>query len=144
MKTDIVQKSLLFNSDGTILLLRRSGTDIRRPLQWDFPGGVLDPGETLEDGARREIKEESGIDVAAVSLFFAKTESAEWVTEKGDKSLRNVIRLYYVAHTADNTATISHEHSEYCWVTLEQALTLLEYPRHKEVIKWVIDYKLEL
>lgn len=144
MKTDIVQKSLLFNSGGNILLLRRSDTDIRRPLQWDFPGGVLDPGETLEEGARREIKEESGIDVGTVSLFFARTEGAEWVTEKGDSSQRNVVRLYYAAHTDDDAVTISHEHSEYCWATFEQALKLLEYPRHKEVIKWVIDNKLEL
>lgn len=144
MRTDVVQKSLVFRDDGLILLLRRSDTDIRRPLQWDFPGGVLDDGESLEDGIRREIKEESGIEVNDVKVFFSKTESAEWVVDEGVTSQKNVVRLYYTAHTSESEVNLSNEHSEYCWVTLEEAHNLLKYPRHKEVIQWAVTNNLSL
>ena len=44
--------------DGRVLLVRHS---YRR--RWGFPGGLLKRGEELADGARREVREEVGIDV---------------------------------------------------------------------------------
>ncbi|MGH9758790.1 MAG: NUDIX hydrolase [Candidatus Acidiferrales bacterium] len=48
-------------SDGRTLLIRRSGP----PLQgeWSIPGGTLETGETLREGVRRELREETGVDV---------------------------------------------------------------------------------
>jgi 8-oxo-dGTP pyrophosphatase MutT (NUDIX family) len=54
---------LVTSGDGRILLGRR-----RDSLRWTMPGGHLDPGEPPEDGARRELKEETGCD--AVSIAF--------------------------------------------------------------------------
>lgn len=44
--------------DGALLLVRHSYRD-----RWGFPGGLLDRGETAEDGAVREAREEVGIDI---------------------------------------------------------------------------------
>jgi 8-oxo-dGTP pyrophosphatase MutT (NUDIX family) len=43
-------------ADGTILLQRRTDDGL-----WGIPGGALEPGETLEDAARRELAEETGL-----------------------------------------------------------------------------------
>ncbi len=143
MKTDVIQKTILVNVDGSILLLRRSDTDDRRPLQWDFPGGLLDPGESLEEGAIREVREESGISIENVKMIFAKTEPMTW--SKDSKEYRaNAVRMYYAAHTEITDISLSFEHSESIWVALDKALELLEYPRHKEVISYIIDNKLDL
>lgn len=143
MRTDIIQKTVLLNPDGKMLLLRRSETDNRRPLQWDFPGGVLDEGETLEQGTLREIVEESGLIVESPKIFFAKAEVSRWSNE-GQEHVTNVVRIYYTAKCDTSEVGLSYEHSEFAWVDLSQALEMLEYPRHKEVIQYILDNKLEL
>jgi 8-oxo-dGTP pyrophosphatase MutT (NUDIX family) len=143
VETDIVQKAILRNVDNKILLLRRSETDTRRPLQWDFPGGMLDEDEGLDVGIWREIHEESGINATKLRPIFSKTEFEEWVDNNGEHT-SNVIRIYYVAKTEDDTVTLSYEHSEFCWVTLEEALAILEYDRHKEVLTYIIEKNLNL
>ena len=144
MKTDIVEKCLLFNAVGKVLLLRRSGTDVRRPHQWDLPGGLWEEDESLEEGVIREIAEESGITVQHAHVFFSKTEGAEWVNDYGVECKKNVVRIYYAAHCDSSSVVLSHEHSEYRWVTLQEASDLIEYPRHKEVVEYVIDNQLEI
>src|SRR2546421_1554036 len=49
--------------DGQILVLKRAGGEATGG--WYLPGGAVDPGETVEDGARRELLEESGLTPAS-------------------------------------------------------------------------------
>jgi 8-oxo-dGTP pyrophosphatase MutT (NUDIX family) len=144
MKTDIVLKTLVINSEGKLLLLRRSETDTRRPLQWDLPGGMMDDGESLEHGAVREVKEESGIEITdQPSVVFSKAEVASWDDQNGHHG-RNVIRIYFVAHVGSPEITLSYEHDNYEWVSFEEALNHIVYDRHKEVIQYISDNKIDL
>jgi 8-oxo-dGTP diphosphatase len=52
--------------DGRILICRRRA-DQPHPLKWEFPGGKVEAGESPEDGLRRELREELGIEAAAPS-----------------------------------------------------------------------------
>jgi len=63
---------VLFAPDGRVWLGRRAGTP--GPLNWQFPQGGLDPGESLEAAARRELAEETG--VRTVSML-GQTE--DWI-----------------------------------------------------------------
>lgn len=47
-----------WQSDSAIILTRRSGTLRSHAGQWSLPGGRLDPGETVEEAALRELSEE--------------------------------------------------------------------------------------
>lgn len=52
---------LLCRADGTILVCQRSAGK-PYPLEWEFPGGKVEPGEEPEGALRRELREELGID----------------------------------------------------------------------------------
>ncbi len=55
--------------DGRALLIRRSGEPLAG--QWSIPGGTLELGETIAEGVRRELREETGLDVRVGELLEA-------------------------------------------------------------------------
>lgn len=63
-------KMILVNPEGKIFLLHRDDIpNIEVPNKWSFVGGALDEGETYEEGALRETKEEIGYEVEDICLF---------------------------------------------------------------------------
>lgn len=58
------------NEQGQILLQKRSSTE----ELWGFPGGIIELGESAEEAAIREVKEETGLDVEVDSLIGIYTK----------------------------------------------------------------------
>ncbi|HTQ85482.1 MAG TPA: NUDIX domain-containing protein [Candidatus Solibacter sp.] len=52
---------------GRALLIRRGGEPLKG--HWSIPGGTLETGETLEEGTRRELEEETGLRVRVIELI---------------------------------------------------------------------------
>jgi 8-oxo-dGTP diphosphatase len=50
-----------------VLLVRRGAEPLKG--RWSLPGGLLELGEELEDGVRRELKEETGLDVEPLAML---------------------------------------------------------------------------
>jgi bis(5'-nucleosidyl)-tetraphosphatase len=107
---------------------------LRAYKNWDFPKGVVEPGEEPIDTAKREALEETGL----ADFDFPFGESyRETLPYAGGKVAR-----YYIAETTDETVSlpISHalgrpEHHEWRWVTLDEAEDLLP-PRLALVLDW--------
>jgi 8-oxo-dGTP diphosphatase len=59
--------ALIFDDGAHILLVERG----REPLKgyWSIPGGIVETGEQLADGIRREVREETGLEVEILSVF---------------------------------------------------------------------------
>lgn len=81
----------------------------------DLPGGVVDPGESEQAGAIREVYEECGItlDPDTTRLAYSNTSFYE-------KESKSVTKLLYIAHVDEPPrVTLSWEHSEYKWIAVD-------------------------
>ena len=70
----------IFNEKGEVLLQKRADCN-----KWGFPGGAVELGETPEMAAKREVKEETGLDVEVGNLIGIYTDS-DVVYPNGDKA----------------------------------------------------------
>ena len=68
-----------------VLLIRRGSEPLKG--EWSIPGGLVELGEELADGVRRELKEETGLDVEPVEVLTV----FDRITRHGDR-----IRYHYV------------------------------------------------
>jgi 8-oxo-dGTP diphosphatase len=110
LKADLVSGILPVREDGRMLLLQRpTGT-------WEPPAGRLSSGEGFEDGAVRELYEETGL------LVFPRRILATWVGEAPNGNL--LAAVTYIGRTHEREINLSHEHLGYRWVTLDEWLAL--------------------
>ena len=58
--------AVIFDGRGRVLLIRRGNAPFKG--SYALPGGFVEVGETVEDGCRRELKEETGLEVGALRL----------------------------------------------------------------------------
>jgi len=58
---------------GQQLLLTRRKADVHLPNLWEFPGGKVEPGESLRDALEREMLEELGIRVEVLDAYYKTT-----------------------------------------------------------------------
>jgi len=107
---------------------------LRAFKNWDFPKGLVEPGEDQLAAARREVEEETGL--AGLDYPFGD-EFRETVPYAGNKVAR-----YYLAETGEIEIELPvspelgrPEHHEYRWVSFDEAEDLLP-PRLALVLEW--------
>lgn len=125
-KTLLVIKTFIFNDEGKFLTLLRAPSAPTRPLTWDLPGGMYEQGEDPEESARREIMEETGIEVSDLYALGLK------VKERFADDDQPVVRVAYRAKALSGEVTLSFEHSDAKWVSPEEFLELESTPSWKD------------
>lgn len=130
-----VAKAIVLH-DGKLLALRRSNTDTRRPLQWDLPGGEVEPGEDIKAACVREIEEETEI-VAAVSDCLSIYAMTDTVASNVEACF-----LFFLVPVATADVILSTEHSESAWMTLDEALRKFTYARQLAALQYARQHQL--
>ena len=77
--TKKISKVVVLNDRGEVLLLLRK-SDQPFPRKWDLPGGHLVVGETWEEGAAREVKEETNLDLGDIEMILDKGKNKYFKT----------------------------------------------------------------
>ena len=135
MKTQLVAKAIILNDKGEMLMVRRSKTAPRRPLQWDLPGGMVEEGEDIAAATARETAEEAGIQIEPkhLDLVYSHTEIMHDL---------NVIWLFYTGRATLTDVILSFEHDKFQWSTFTDAIAEFEYPSHRDALRYVHEHKL--
>lgn len=97
-------------ADRFLLCQRPAGK--RHGGLWEFPGGKLEPGESAQDAARRELAEELGVDVLACG---------EQLFTIDDPGSRFVIEFHPVIFDGEPACL---EHAALAWVSVPELLRL--------------------
>jgi len=118
MELQVGVKVFLQNSEEKYLILERNldkYTDIQKRSAWDIPGGRIEIGLPLMDNLKREVSEETGMQISEPSRLIAAQDIL--------RSDKHVVRLTYVAH-AEGQPELSEEHVAFKWVSLNELKTL--------------------
>lgn len=110
----------------TKYLLLRYGTN-----HWGFVKGQIERGEKLEETARRELKEETGIREAEVIDGFQEKISY-YYKRKGETVYKEVI--YRLFHVKGSRIVLSDEHTDYAWLNYSLARERLTHQNSKNVL----------
>ena len=106
-----------------LLILKRSLNEDYLPGVWDVPGGTLEWGEDPFEGVARETKEEVGLLISNARLldYYSNVDSG--------KQKHFVTLIFVTEYEDDQLPTLSEDHSEYAWITKEEAkdYNLLHY-----------------
>jgi 8-oxo-dGTP pyrophosphatase MutT (NUDIX family) len=125
-------------SSGVVVVRRRGGEWqyllLRAYTHWDFPKGIVEPGEEPLDGARREVAEETTLTDLAFLWGHGYRETPPYN--------RGKVARYYVARSAGEGVSLPvsealgrPEHEEFRWVTYGEARRLVS-PRVQPILDW--------
>ena len=107
--------------DGRVLLVHRPRYD-----DWTLPKGKLDPGESFEQAALREVREETGLE-CTLGRELATTEYRD------NKDRPKVVR-YWEMTAQGGEFEPNDEVDEVRWLALDEAVDELTYDRDREVL----------
>jgi len=99
---------------------------------WSFAKGRIEPGESLENAARRELQEETGI--TDVTVVVQLTEPTVYVIRDYHGATVEKTLYLFAGYTNESAVTLSHEHIAYGWFTYEEALSKATHEATKRAI----------
>jgi ADP-ribose pyrophosphatase YjhB (NUDIX family) len=118
--------------DGRLLLLRRAIEPWRGT--WDIPGGFCEPEEHPEETVRRELLEETGLEVRITGLV------GMWIDRYGEPPPgappETTLNIYYAAECVDRREPVVDraEASDHRWFAPDELPTELSFPGHAAAV----------
>ena len=117
--------------DGRVLLIRSE----RRG--WEFPGGIVEQGEAILDGLRREILEESGIaaEPEAVTGIYQNLAFKKGYGPLEGMTLPTTVNMVFRCRYVSGKETVSEGFLDAGWFTPDEAVQMIRYPYMKKVFE---------
>ena len=130
----VASAGIVVNADGEVLLVKdnRSG--------WVFPGGQVEEGENLIDALKREIMEETGVDVEVGEVFCISSNTCKYPGYNGVKEVPTKVVFDFICRYKGGAPRPSDENSESAFVPKDEALSRIGSPAIVERFKAYLEY----
>jgi dATP pyrophosphohydrolase len=141
-RPDLVDVWLFRVVDGavdTLLLHRAPGRVL--PGLWQGVSGLVEEGESITEAALREVREETGFDDAVIEAFYHLDFVAEFYWQPSDTLMTSAYFALRIAPAVD--PHLSHEHDDFRWLPIEDALAMAVWPGYREGLTRVRDELLD-
>jgi 8-oxo-dGTP pyrophosphatase MutT (NUDIX family) len=119
------------STGNEVAIIRPRGTE-----RWQLPKGIVDPGESPDVTAQREVREEAGIDASIVGPI---TTIEYWYVgdDQGGERVRfhKTVHFFLLVFRSGDVADHDHEVAEARWVPLDGAVAELAFRNEKAVVE---------
>ena len=106
---------------------RRRDRDI---VTWTLPKGTPDPGETREETALREVREETGLDVR----ISGPLDSIEYWFVQGGTRIHKTVHYFLMKPTGGDLGRHDHEFESVRWIGFDEAQHLLTFETERALV----------
>jgi 8-oxo-dGTP pyrophosphatase MutT (NUDIX family) len=130
----LVQRVFIIDYGKTLVVQRRID-DQYNPGLWEAPGGKIDPDETPRVALMREVKEETGLDIATVDSIVHMC--SRMITDGRYRGAPH-ITLFHIGKVIGGTLKMSSEHTRARWCTLMELLDLQLTPLTREAARSLV------
>lgn len=107
--------------------------------RWQLPKGMIDAGESAEQAAVREVREEAGIDTDLIAPLD-KTEYWFSAERNGERTrLHKFVHWFLMRYRSGNVEDHDHEVIEARWEAVETALEMLVFKNERDVVEKAVN-----
>ena len=125
----------VFDEQNRVLLLMR-----RDNKCWGPPGGAVEPGEVVEEAAKRETLEETGLEIGELSLFGVFSGKEQFYRYPNGDEVHNVT-ITYISHIQGGQVRISPEHTDWKYFPLAEIPAKISPPIIPILTKLLTDFQ---
>lgn len=130
----VTVSGLIENDEGKILMIKSPDRG------WEIPGGQVEAGEDLIQALKREVKEESGIDIEVGNLRAVSSNLENRVQPDGISPIGSIVNFGFIGKAISGRLTTSEESLQVAWFDRENILELIGKDFMKDRIKFMLNY----
>ncbi|MBS3741173.1 MAG: NUDIX domain-containing protein [Candidatus Cloacimonetes bacterium] len=105
---------------GAVILNNQNEILLVKSHKWDnnyvIPGGHIELGEKIEDALRREVKEETGLEIYDIKFLGLQ----QCIFDKDFEKKKHFIFIDFVCKSNDDKVVLNEEHEDYIWIKIDE------------------------
>jgi len=144
MKKEFSAGGIVFNSKEQVLLTKHS-----QNKHWSFPKGLIDPGQTVEEAALREVREEGGVNAEVLGrVGYSKyvytlsgTKSSSSAYTFNNEKIFKVVTYFLMKYLSGDPKDHDFEVEEAGWYEPEEALKQLTFSQDRVLFKKALEMR---